>query len=449
MHAVSATVAARSRRQTINILFLVALAVDLLTPTLIWWRILPAPVRWLSHAAIALMIAGSFARMLVADRVPGITWLMLGVSVFWGSLALLNGQGPLATAWGWWLLFQFPLAGLFAYLQPTWPERFPSMVLSFMLGVCALEAVFQAGQYLAGSLPGDAIGGTLGERGTGTLVVLLLLAVAVALGHWLSTSAWQPLAAILALGLVSSVLGEMKLYPFGVLLLGLASLAVDAISHRRLTRMIPAVATFTLVLAGFALVYDTVIVPLSPYNKPLAAFIDPEDRTLEAYLNVSIRVNASEYDLGRNYALRYAWDAISQDPLTLLFGEGLGARGESRTFNTAGVALQGGDLGRTSGTSLMVLLQELGVVGVALVGGLLGWILLGLAADIRRHPASPALPLRYGLALFSLLWPVLLWYNSAWTLRVPMLIYWVLLGYVLRERPQRRPSPPLRRAGQP
>jgi hypothetical protein len=38
--------------------------------------------------------------------------------------------------------------------------------------------------------------------------------------------------------------------------------------------------------------------------------------------------------------------------------------------------------------------------------------------------------LRYGLLLFSLFWPVWLWYASVWVMRAPMLLYWMLLGYI-------------------
>lgn len=445
MSTISSTLATRPRRQSINLLFMIALAVDLLTPTLIWWQILPSSVRWLSHAAILLMMIGIFTRMMAFDQVPSIVWLVLGVSLFWSSVALLDGQGLIATGWGWWVLFQFPLAGLFAYLQPSWPERFPAYLLTFLLAIGTLEFVVQAGQVISGGEPGDLIGGTFGAGGTGTLVVFLLLSIAMALGHWLSSRKLWPLLWLLVIGLGSSILGEMKLFPLGVLLLGVASLVLDMIRNQRLLRLIPAVAAFALVIVSFTLLYDTFIVPLSPGNRTIASFIDPEDTELNRYLNISTQVSSNQYDIGRNYAIRYAWDSIQQDPLTFLLGEGLGARGESRTFNTAGLALQKGNLGLTSGTSLMVFLQEFGVVGMAVLSSFILWIFLTLLRDAWRYPASPALPLRYGLALFTLLWPLLLWYNHAWTLRAPMLIYWVVLGYVLSETYQRRhvPKPPL------
>lgn len=41
--------------------------------------------------------------------------------------------------------------------------------------------------------------------------------------------------------------------------------------------------------------------------------------------------------------------------------------------------------------------------------------------------------MRYGLILFSLLWPLWLWYGLTWNFRLPMEFYWVILGYVMYE----------------
>ena len=56
-----------------------------------------------------------------------------------------------------------------------------------------------------------------------------------------------------------------------------------------------------------------------------------------------------------------------------------------------------------------------------------------MARQIRGDLHSDANGLRYGLIIFTLLLPLWLWYNAAWTLRVPMLLYWSTLGYVTGE----------------
>jgi hypothetical protein len=149
--------------------------------------------------------------------------------------------------------------------------------------------------------------------------------------------------------------------------------------------------------------------------------------------------------VGRNYAIQYGWSRIRSDVTTLLFGMGLGARGESRTLGTAGEALVGGHLGLNTGTSLLVIMQETGVVGLSVLGGLIVWLSATLWRQVRRHPQSQTNAPRYGLILFTMLWPLWLWYSTAWTFRVPMLLYWTALASALVE-PRLRHRPRATRA---
>jgi O-antigen ligase len=79
------------------------------------------------------------------------------------------------------------------------------------------------------------------------------------------------------------------------------------------------------------------------------------------------------------------------------------------------------------------MIQELGTVGMAVLAGLILWIAITLYQDIRSNPTSEATELRYALLLFSLGWPLWLWYTKAWNHSVAMLLYWLSLGYVLGE----------------
>ncbi len=67
------------------------------------------------------------------------------------------------------------------------------------------------------------------------------------------------------------------------------------------------------------------------------------------------------------------------------------------------------------------------------MAGFILWVAFVLMRGIKRYPNSKASPLAYALLLFSLLWPLWLWYKSVWAFRVPMLLYWIALGYLLRE----------------
>lgn len=425
-----------------SLLFVLALATDLLTPFLIWKGILPAYTRWLSHAALVTMMIAAYARMMVFDRIPGAVWALVWVSVTGIAVAMLRGQGIVATAWGWWIMFQYPLVALYAYLQPHWPERFPQLLRMACVAILSAEVVVQIGQYLTGEPPGDNLAGTFGKHGTANLVVFIVLVLCLALGRWLASGRWKTLLLVLALGSVSSVLGEIKLFPVAALATGMATVVIYVFQRRQLRKVGQYAILMGAVVWVFFGAYDAVVLPARG-TRPLEAYLDPA--TLAEYLGGLAPAPDTgsyygRYHVGRNYALSYAWDAISRDTTTFLFGWGLGARGESRTLGTAGLALLQGSLGLTTGTSLLVMMQEMGLVGMVLLAGLILWAVVRLWTDIRTDPLSDAAELRYALLLFSVLWPLWLWYASVWVFRVPMLIYWAALGYVLAE-PMRNGSP--------
>lgn len=429
-------------RGSINLLFVLALATDLLTPFLIWKGILPAYMRWVSHAAVATMMFGAYARMMVFDRVPGVVWVMAGISAIGVGVALFEGQSIAATAWGWWIMFQYPLVGLYAYLQPYWPERFPQCLRTSCTAILGMEIIVQIGQYLTGRRPGDDLAGMFGWHGTSDLVIFTLLVLCLALGQWLAQGKWKTLVWVLALGSASSVLAETKLFAFATVALGMLTAIIFALRSRRPSKLVP-YAVLLGGVVGISIVSYNAIVP-GARRMPLERYL-LEPQTLASYLGhkergwVPGRWGRGEelyYDIGRNYALAYGWNTIRRDTTTFLFGMGLGARGESRTLGAAGVALLRGHLGLTTGSSLLVMLQELGLMGMVVLGGFILWIVGALFKGVKDNPQSEASELRYALLLFSLLWPLWLWYRTVWVFRVPMLLYWAALGYVLSE-PQR------------
>jgi hypothetical protein len=416
----------------INILFLVALATDLFTPFLIWKTPIPSAVRWFSHAAIAAMIVGSYLRMMTYNRFPSVVWLIAWVSVVGVLVARLHGQGIVPTIWGWWVMFQFPMVGLFAYMQKTWPERFPQLLMNGTLLLLAFQLVVQVGQFATGEPPGDHLAGTFGRFGHLDLVMVILLAFCLALGRFLATGKWGSIVLVLLLGGISSAFGEMKIFFPGVAALGGITGLILVARTKKFWLLIPFGLLLASFLLGFLNLYNA-IVPAAE-RRPLEQFVeDPE--LLQEYLGRTRRViidGRYYYDIGRNDGIIYGWNEISQQPETLLFGFGLGARGESRTLGTAGSTLNEGRFSNT-GTSLLVMLQEMGVVGLTLIAGFIVWLVVRLWRDIKRNPDSGANGLRFALILFTLLWPVWLWYSTVWVFRFPMLLYWIAVGYALSE----------------
>ena len=170
----------------VDALLAAAFLVDLVTPFLIWKGVLPDAVRWGSHASLAAMMLLAVAHIMQQDRVPGVVLAIVILSAIGLAAGYLRGQGITATAWGWWVMFQFPVVGLYAYTRPGWPARWPETVRrALVIGLAAVVAV-QVGQYLTGETPGDNLAGLFGRHGTANLMLYVALVVSVGLGLWLA-----------------------------------------------------------------------------------------------------------------------------------------------------------------------------------------------------------------------------------------------------------------------
>jgi hypothetical protein len=412
-----------------NIFLVLAFIADLLTPYLIWKGYVPGLVRWISHAAIFFMVLGVFLRMLAFNRIPFTFWIIFMLSAIGISAAIFTGQDLPTTIWGWWLMYQFPLVAIFCALEPGWPKDFSKKLITVLTYVVGFEVLVQLFQYFTGEVPGDNLAGTFGENGTGNLVLFLVIVLSFSLGNWIENRRWLNLGIVLVLGVASSILGEMKLFYLAIIFLGFTAILLYAIKGGHVWTFIP----YSVLLVAFAMIFVpiyNVVVPSASKIPFEQYFLDPQ--LLTKYLNLANRYNTGSvviYDLGRNYAAQYGWEQISTDPMTLFFGYGLGARAESRTLGILGRGLTEGALGVTSGTSLLVLLQETGVVGMFVMALFIIFVVIKLFSDIRAYPGSDVNGIRYGLILFTLFWPLWIWYNAAWTLRIPMLLYWATLGF--------------------
>lgn len=416
-------------------LLAVAFLVDLLVPMLISLGLVPGAVRWLSDLAIVTMIGLTVARLLVFKRVPAATFLMVGVTVIGAIVAASEGQASGATIWGWWVMFRFPLLGLYAYLHTSWPPNFVKGIIWSALGLSAFEVLVQIYQYATGVVPGDFLAGTFGPFATGSLVMLHILVLSLALGYWLATNSWLEPVLALVLGSFSSVLGEMKLFPFAILLLAAAAAAIYLWRGGKFRVILIYTLGLSVSIVIFIFLYN-LIVGDAGGAIPLESFFDPT--TLDKYLNHNVYDPSSGgYDLGRSFWLSYGWQTVQKDLTTTLFGMGIGAGNESISFGVKGVAVLRGYYGQVSGTSLVVLLQEIGLVGLTIFGLLVAWVVLRLLISSHQDSNSEISPLRYGLILFSVGWPLWLWYTGIWGMSITLL-YWALLGYVLRHDAQRQ-----------
>jgi hypothetical protein len=323
---------------------------------------------------------------------------------------------------------------VFAYLQGKLPKHFAANIPRYALTILAVQVLVQIVQFALGEEPGDNLAGLFGRNGTGIALVFAALVNCLFLGYWIVSRRWIGFMASLSLGLVSSALGEMKLFPLIIVVIGLAA-AITYAKKYRAPRSV--VITFTLIAAaalGFVFLYNSIVPDAS--QVPIQSYLEDPAR-LSHYLNSSRthynQDGSRSSDFGRMYALEVGWNSISIDPVTMLFGYGLGSRSESRTWGATGVALASGDYGWSVGTSLLILMQETGLIGLTVLACLILWVVFTLARQIRALPLSSVNGLRYALIFFSLLLPLMLWYANVWAMRVPMLIYWYLVGYILAD----------------
>ena len=408
-------------------LLLIAVAVEFLTPILIDKGVLPGAARFLSDAAMLAMLAQILLRMLAFDRIPVVVILIAAVSAIGITVAFFEGQQVAATTWGWWQLFRFPLIGLYAYLQPVWPRRMAEWFVRGVVWFLAFEVVVQIGQYASGELVGDQLAGTFGNHGTSHLVMYISLVLAMALGEWLVFNRWRTLALVLLMGGLSSALGEMKLFPFAVVLMAGSALVIYLINGGQIHRVFVYAAILAAALIAFGVAYDVLVADAMGLPK----FEDYLDFSkTDGYLSQTYVTSSGNYYLGRTFSMQYGWQSIQRDLSTSLFGMGIGARSESVTLGVVGSALQQGYYRNSSGTSLLVLMQEIGMAGIALFFAFVIGLAVRLYRDARRWPAGYITVMRYGLILFSVGWPLWIWYGFLWN-SPAMLLYWAAVGYAL------------------
>ena len=420
-----------------NRLLLFAFLWDLVTPGLIAWKVLPAASRYASHVVFVLVFVMDVAMMLRRSEVPKWVWVFLGICAYGFLMSCLNRQELLPTLWGLYLWIKYPMLCLYAYLRSWDGVPVARWLRRGCWWIIVVEVCVQVGQYLSGVEPGDALAGTLtASEANGTLVlaILVLWVLAVGLGIWVVRGGFSRLAAYIALCGVSSVLGEIKLFFFAMF----PYLIVAGVLRARFTRSVrPLLFMGGLgVSVGLAFVwgYNT-FVPAAEETS-LQSFL-LERRTLADYLNQETDMSSQEgvekqADVGRVMALRVGWSFIDRSAATLVFGQGLGAQGESRTLGKAGAMVQGSRYGMWTGPSVVVFLVELGLAGVAVILVFCGWTCVALLRASRGRTNRELAVLIYALIIFTAHWPMYLWYTTVWAAPTGTFLYFFTLGYVLQ-----------------
>jgi O-antigen ligase len=238
---------------------------------------------------------------------------------------------------------------------------------------------------------------------------------------------WRYLVSSLVLGAIASSLGSMKLFPAAVLSLAGIAIAVHLIRARYISRLIKMIVVLVLVVIGFVYIFNSVADGVAA--REIQEYLDPT--LLNHYLGVYDSSVIGVYKTGRNSEAVYVWDKNLQDPLTFLFGKGIGARAESSTLGISGSYFESSFYPTGAGKSLPVLLQETGLIGMLTLAALCVAIIKALYKKARSNGDTDMAAIQYGLIAFTALWPLWLWYQPVWIQAIPMLLYWTSIGFAL------------------
>ncbi len=129
-------------------------------------------------------------------------------------------------------------------------------------------------------------------------------------------------------------------------------------------------------------------------------------------------------------SVTYALQIIQRDGTTQLFGMGLGTRSSSSGLGITGTGLETDLYGGAAGTGLLIMIQEMGIVGLAVFSLFCLWVSWRFFKDSRQHSNTSLAALQIGMVLYTLFWPVWLWYQKPWAFGVMMILYWVTMGFI-------------------
>lgn len=399
--------------------------IELFVPSLIWPVGLPRATSGMIEIAAAIVVLFAFAYMLKEDRVPAAVLLIGGVTFIWGLLATFEGQSFAATAWGWWGLFKYPLIGIFAYLVQGWPPDFARQFFRFGVALLVFEIAAQLVLLAAGFPLGDSLAGTFGHKGVMQFSMMVFFLVALALGHWLATYKWKTLLLVLGLGMLGSTLNGTKFYLIAVGLMAVATLVIHMIRGGQMRQLFLYIVLVAMAGAVLLPVYNSYL--QSRGRPPLQDLLTLE--SMEGYLFTDgTNATDSSYNIGRGLAVTYGWQQIQRDWTTTLFGYGLGTRSQSTVLGIRGSVLQE-DIYGVGTVSLGTWIQEYGLVGLTIFFTFCLWTVVKLFRFARTTHDPYQAALAYGLLLYTLFWPVWLFYHKSWSAGVMMILYWVSLGY--------------------
>lgn len=416
-------------------LLVLAFAAEMFLPILVYLTPVPAAAENLVDVFAAAIVFLAVLYMLAHDRIPGVVIFVTGFTLIWSLVAFFEGQSIAATAWGWWKFFMYPLVGLFAYLTVRWPRGFADWVLKVFIGIMLLQLAVQVVQEVLGLGGVDDRAGTFGPKGVGPQNMFIWLVICFALGTWIATRRWKPLLLALVIGFASSLINGTKFFLPALAILGVVTLALQLISGGKLRQLFIFGFVAVALVAILFPTYNYFVADVGGGNR-LETYFEPD--RLEAYLFIDgDGARDGKYNLGRMLSVTYGLQIISRDPTTQLFGMGLGARSASDALGIMGIGLENDLYTRSQGTGLLTFIQEYGFVGMAIIWFFFLWLIWRLYRDTKAHNDQGIRSIEFGLIIFTILWPLWIWYHTPWAFGVMMILYWTMVGYVFSDMHRR------------
>jgi hypothetical protein len=225
------------------------------------------------------------------------------------------------------------------------------------------------------------------------------------------------------MSILSSVLGETKIFFFIIALTGIPAILLYSFKRNKFFSGILLSFILAISILGFIQLYDVIFNPQGGFLVYLR--LD----NLISYLSWSADRPGGVIYIGRLAQFDYVWKQITQSPLTLWLGQGIGALETSNSLGISGISLLMGDFGVFGANSLTGLIGDFGLIGISIVFILFIKIALGLLFT-RSNKNQEALNM--GLIIFIFTIPLWMFYMDIWTTPITMLIFWFSLGQSFR-----------------
>jgi len=406
--------------------------------TSIW--ALPGTLKFLAEmlsgpAALYVLIAGTRQSFHLVSAKYWIAFGALAVVLLCGAIANGEGPGPVISGMRYCLraIPFFFIPAVYAFKE--WQLR---QHLRMLTALCLLQvpiAAYQRHSIMATAhyTNADAVFGTLGQSGVLSIFLtcaLCLFAAAMLRGR-LSRSAFCILFVLL---LIPMSINETKVTPI-VLPLGLLiTFLLGAPAHKRLQTAVGAAAILAVGGAIFVPVFDYYQAKTAiPYK--IGDFLT-NTAAFSSYLDTGARIG-SDKEAGRVDAILIPLQELSRDPVTSVFGFGLGNASRS----SLGPTFTGdyyGIYGRyTRETSMATFLLETGVLGAVLILWL-HWLVFTDALFVARHDDGLIGTLALGSVAAIVVTTACLFYISLHIVESLSYMFWFYAGVIAATRERMR-----------